>query len=355
MYRHGSAREDSDRLSGGRVPRRILAVAVVILVLLVGSVIAIRMAYFDKLNPVSNSQAVEIVTIKSGTPSTVIGETLQQRGLIRSATIFQWYIRTNNVRDKLQAGTYALRPSMSVQQIVEVMVDGSVKSDLVTILPGQRIDQVRQTLINAGFAPDAVDAALDPSQYAGHPALTDKPAGASLEGFIFPDSYQKTEGTDPAVVVKEALNEMAGRLTPELRAAYAAQGLTIYQAVTLASMVEKEVSNPSDRAQAAQVFLKRLREGVDLGSDVTAFYGAIIDGKEPTVNYDSPYNTRLHPGLPVGPIATVSNGSLQAIAKPASTDWLYFVAGDDGVTYFSKTLQEHESLTEQHCRELCAL
>jgi UPF0755 protein len=349
MYKHGSVSSSS-----GRIPRRILIVAAVLLIALIGSVMVVRSFYYEKLKPVSNSQTVEIVTIETGTPSTVIGETLQKRGLIRSGSIFQWYIRTNNVRDKLQAGTYALRPSMSVQQIVDVLVNGSVKSDLVTILPGQRIDQIRQTLINAGFKPEAVDIALEPATYPGHPALADKPAGASLEGFIYPDSYQKDSATVPSTVVREALDEMASKLTPDLRAAYASHGLSIYQGVTLASMIEKEVSKQSDRAQAAQVFLSRIQKGIDLGSDVTAYYGAIIAGKPPTVSYDSPYNTRIHSGLPVGPISNASSSSLQAVANPAPTDWLYFVAGDDGVTYFSKTLQEHEALTAQHCHALCA-
>jgi len=92
-----------------------------------------------------------------------------------------------------------------------------------------------------------------------------------------------------------------------------------------------------------------------LGSDVTAFYGAFIDGEEPSVFHDSPYNTRLYEGFPPGPISNVSEVSLQAVANPSKTDYLYFVAGDDGKTYFSRTNEEHEALTEQHCKTLCSL
>jgi UPF0755 protein len=147
---------------------------------------------------------------------------------------------------------------------------------------------------------------------------------------------------------------MAKYLTPSVRSAFAAQGLSAYQGIILASIVEKEVSKPSDRAQVAQVFLSRLKQDMMLGSDVTAYYGAIVAGKEPSVTYDSAYNTRIHKGLPAGPISNVSENSLQAIASPAGTDWLYFVAGDDGNTYFSKTLEEHEALTQQHCHALCS-
>ncbi len=146
---------------------------------------------------------------------------------------------------------------------------------------------------------------------------------------------------------------MHHRLTPELREAFSRQGLTVHQAVTLGSIIEQEVSNEPDRAQVAQVFLKRYKSDISLGSDPTAFYGAIKDGKEPSVGYDSPYNTRIYKGLPPGPIGNVSESSLNAVANPAGTDWLYFVAGDDGKTHFSKTLEEHEELTRRYCTKLC--
>jgi UPF0755 protein len=118
-------------------------------------------------------------------------------------------------------------------------------------------------------------------------------------------------------------------------------------------MVEQEVSKPADRSQAAQVFLSRLKTGIPLGSDVTAYYGAILNGAKPSTFYDSPYNTLLHKGLPPGPISNVSDSSLQAVANPANTHWLFFVTGDNGTTYFSKTADEHDKLTQQYCHKLC--
>jgi len=360
MYSHishsGSRWRRDNRFSRqrGSIPRRILGVVIVLVVLGVAATLAVRTMYYQRLKPVSNSQQVVMVTIKSGTTSTEIADTLADKGLIRSSTIFQWYIRTKDVRDKLQAGTYALRPSMSVQDIVGVMVQGQVNSDLITILPGQRLDEIRQTFINAGFEPAAVDAALQAEKYADHTALADKPAGASLEGFLYPDSYQKDASTEPSTIVRESLDEMAEHLTPAIRGAFASHGLSVFQGVTIASIVEKEVSKQSDRAQAAQVFLKRLSIDMPLGSDVTAFYGAIMAGKEPDVSVDSIYNTLQHKGLPPGPISNVSEGALSAVANPASTDWLYFVAGDDGTTYFSKTVEEHDALAKQHCHKLCS-
>jgi UPF0755 protein len=198
-----------------------------------------------------------------------------------------------------------------------------------------------------------VDKALYPAQYADHPALADKPTNASLEGYLYPDSYQKTADTKPETIIRASLDEMQKHLTPELRAAMSKQGLTVHEGVVLASIVEQEVSKKADKPTVAQVFLLRLKKGMPLGSDVTAFYGSIKAGQAPSVSYDSPYNTRLHPGLPPGPISNVSQASLEAVANPAGSDYLYFVAGDDGNTYFSHTNEEHEALTKQYCKKLC--
>jgi len=337
-----------------RFPRRILWVFFILLALLVAAAVAIRQYYFAQLRPVSTSQEVILLPIETGTASVQIADQLEQKGLIRNSTIFQWYIRTENVRDKLQAGTYALRPSMSVPEIVDVLVEGQVKSDLLTILPGQRIDQVRQVFINAGYKPSDVDAALRPERYAGHPALVDKPQDQDLEGFLFPESYQKTANTDPSIIVTQALDQMAKHLTPAVREGFGAQGLSVYQGVVLASIVEQEVSNPDDSTKVAQVFLKRLKIDMPLGSDVTILYGAIKDHAEPSLTHKSAYNTHDIKGLPPSPISNVSERSLMAVANPAPTGWLYFVAGDDGLTHFSNTVEEHEALTAQYCKKLCS-
>lgn len=336
-------------------PKRLLFATVAIVVLLVVGVVLVRQTYTSNLQPVSASTEQQVVTVPTDATVTTIAQDLKDKGLIRQVWAFERYVRNHGLGTKLQAGTYKFSPSQSAQEIAGQIAEGKVAVDLITILPGSRLSQIRDTFIKAKFDPAAVDAALEPTQYAANPALADKPISASLEGFLYPDSYQKSASTDPRVIVRQSLDEMAAKLTPELRAAFARQGLSVFQAVTVASIVEKEVSNPNDRAQAAQVFLKRLSIDMPLGSDVTAFYGAVRDGQAPSVFYDSPYNTRIHKGLPVGPISNVSDSSLAAVASPAKTDWLYFVSGDDGRTHFSKTVEEHEALTKQYCHKLCEL
>ena len=138
---------------------------------------------------------------------------------------------------------------------------------------------------------------------------------------------------------------MHQHLTPDIREGFNKQGLTVHQGIIMASIVEKEVSNDTDRAAAAQVFLKRYKEKIALQSNATDAYAEI----------DHTYDSYKIGGLPPGPISNVTDSSMKAVAFPAQTDWLYFVSGDDGRTHFSKTLQEHEALTEKYCKKLCNL
>lgn len=339
----------------GEWPKRVMLTALVIVLLLVGSVVVIRRVYDANLKPVSSSEEQKVFVVRSGASVREIATGLEREGLIRQVWAFERYASLTKQGSKFQAGTYRFSPSMSVLEITDQMAKGKVAVDLITLLPGQRIDQLREAFIKAKFDPAAVDAALDASQYLDSPALADKPAGTNLEGFLYPDSYQKDASTDPRVIIRAALSEMEERLTPAIRGAFASHGLSVYQGVTLASIVEREVSNTGDRAQVSQVFHKRLKSGMKLESDPTAHYGAVLAGRKPSLSFDSPYNTYKIAGLPLGPISNVTESSLNAVAYPADTDWLYFVAGDDGRTYFSKTLAEHESLTAEHCKKLCSL
>ncbi len=324
-------------------------------ILLITATIFIRVQYQRNLEPVSASQRIVTITIPVGAGASEIAQQLKDRGVIRSSWAFEWYVRNRNVRDRLQAGTYNLRPSQSIPEIINILTQGKVATDLVTILPGQRLDQVRSALIHtAGFSEESVDAALKPELYADMPALADKPLSANLEGYLYPDSYARTAETTPEQIIRASLQEMQKYVTPDLRAAFVKQGLTPHEGVILASIIEQEVSDAQDKLQVAQVFLKRLREGMALQSDVTVIYGALKDGKEASLSYDSAYNTFLHKGLPSGPISNVSKDSLYAVAHPAKTDYLFFVAGDDGETYFSRTVKDHERLVELHCKKLCS-
>lgn len=335
----------------GRIAKRIVILLVVILAAVATGGIVAHHQYSEGLLPVSDDTRTQKIVIKSGSSDKQIANLLYEHGLIRSKWVFEIYLSQNDARSKLKFGTYDLSPSMNTGQIVSILTDGRVASSLVTITPGSRIDQVEQELVRAGFDTAEVRNALDPSLYKGNPALTDKPLTASLEGFLYPDSYARVDSTKPSLIVRESLNEMSKYLTPDLRAAFAKQGLNTYQAITLASIIGKEVGASSDRSEVAQVFLKRLAIDMPLQSNVTALYGAIHDGlnlpsdwrraESIAIAHNSAYNTYKHKGLPPSPISNVMSSDLDAVAHPAKTDWLYFVTGSDCKTRFAKTIDDH--------------
>jgi UPF0755 protein len=338
-----------------RLGLRLGIVVLILAVLVTVVVVETRHIYKKDLAPVSTSQKTQLFTIKSGATVKSIADDLETQHLIRSAWALRVYVHGRGLDGKFQAGTYALSPDQGTISIVRTLTKGKVLSGLVTILPGRRIDQVRADLINDGFSPEEVDKALDPAQYADLPVMAFKPADVNtLEGLLWPDSWDKDTTTPASDIIRQSLQAMGDQLTPDIQAAFAAQGLSPYQGITLASVVVQEVNKPTDQSQAAQVFLRRIREGSLLQSDVTARYGAIAAGLAPSLTYDSPYNTHLHKGLPPTPISTISESALQAAAHPASTNWLYFVTGDDGTTYFASTLQQHEANAQKYCHKLCS-
>jgi len=331
-----------------------LVLAIVVLIALAALTAFAGWQYvLTNLKPVDPKGISQEITIDKGLSVGQIGTQLERAGLIRKAWAFQRYVQVRGGAGYMQAGSYTLSPSQSTPSIVEQLTHGKVATKLVTILPGQRLDQIRTSLINQGFSEADVDAALEPTQYENLAVMADKPKGASLEGYLYPDSFERTNSTTAKEIIEQSIGLMGRQLTAERKAKFAQQGLTTYQAIILASVIEKEVVTQSDRQQAAQVFIKRIQLGISLGSDITVFYGSELAGRGQDINFDSPYNTRIHTGFPPTPVSNVSSVSLDAVANPASTDWLFFVAGDDGVTHFSRTVEEHNALVKQYCQKLC--
>ena len=324
----------------------------IISLLLFGGIWSLRSWYNRNLQPVSSSQTTAYFTVSPGDTRNQIATNLEQAHLIRSAKAFENYVRSNEIQN-LQAGTYTLSPSMGVKKIVSIISGGEVAKNLLTILPGKRLDQIKKAFVSAGYTQAQIDSALTPAQYADLPVLASLPSGAGLEGYLYPDSFQKEANTPAETIVRESLQEMQKYLTSDIIDGFGAQGLSVFQGITMTSIVEQETSNPVDQPTVAQVFLSRYHQGMMLGSDVTAFYGSYTAGLAPSVLFDTPYNTRLHSGLPPGPIGNITFDALKAVAHPAGTDYLYFVAGDDGVLHFSHTQAEHNAAIQQYCTKAC--
>jgi UPF0755 protein len=319
-----------------------------------GGIWGARSWYNRNLAAVSSSSQTIYFPIESGSSLQEISQDLAHVHLIRSAAAFETYVRGRQLYAKMQAGTYALSPSMSTPQIVDKIVKGEVSTNYVTILPGKTLNQIKKAFLQAGYSDTELDTALDPATYAVHPLMSSLPPGSGLEGLLYPDSFQRDDKTPASTIVRESLDEMNSHLTHDILTGFSAQGLTTYQGITLASIVYAESGDPQAEPTIAQVFLSRLRQGIALGSDVTAFYAAGQAGQGQTLGVDSPYNTRLHTGLPPGPIGNFSASALSAVAHPSNTDYLFFVAGDDGKIHFSHTEAEHEQNIKQYCTKACS-
>ena len=329
-------------------------IVVLIVALLIGGGFGLHAWYNRNLGPVSSSHQISYFPIATGSSLQEIADDLKRAHLIRSVTAFEAYVRGRQLYSKMQAGTYALSPSMSTPTIVSKIVNGEVSRSYLTILPGKTVSQIRQTFKQAGYGDAELDTAFNPDTYPDEPVLANLPPGASLEGFLYPDSFQMVNNTPAQTIIRESLEEMQKHLTPDIISGFSAHGLNPYQGVTLASIVYLESGDPMYEPMVAQVFLSRLQQGIMLGSDVTAFYAAGLVGQGHTLGVDSPYNTRINTGLPPGPIGNLTEDALKAVAHPATTDYLFFVAGDNGVLHFSHTEAEHEQAIKQYCTKECS-
>lgn len=294
------------------------------------------------------------LSIASGSSPTQIGASLKEHGLIRSSFAFDIYTRLAGVRSALQAGTYSLSPSETTPQIVTHLTSGRTDEFSITFLPGATLAENREVLIKAGYEAEEVDKALE-KKY-DHPLFATKPASADLEGYIYGETYTFESNATVEQILTRTFDEFYKVVKDNnLVALYQQQKLTLFEGITLASIIQREVASTGDQRQVAQVFFKRLNEGTPLGADATFVYGAKKLGVEPSVTLQSPYNTRLHAGLPPGPISSPGKGALLAVGNPAPGDYLYFVSGDDGTTHFSRTEAEHVAKTRQYCHANCSL
>lgn len=338
------------------VRKRILLIIGSLLVIAILAIVAAFFWYQHETSPVSNdANATRVrVTIESGTTPDEIGSLLAGKKVIRNTTAFEIYTRLSGTRNKLQAGTFSLSPHESTAAIVDHLVAGKTDQFSITFLPGATVADNKKVLLGAGYSQAEIDAAFKKTYES--PLFQDKPANADLEGYIYGETYTFSAGSTVEQILQRTFDEFYAAISENnLISGLQAQGFNLYQGVTLASIIQREVSGQADSAQVAQIFLKRLNEGMPLGADATFVYAANKAGVTPTVDLDSPYNTRIHTGLPPGPISAPGVAALRAVAHPAEGDYLYFVSGDDGKNYYSRTIEEHEKNTREYCKINCSL
>ncbi len=330
-------------------------------------------------NSVCEYQTIEI---SAGESVKEIASSLKQADLIRNPHAFELYARINNLHAKLKAGKYSFRKTMSARAIAKQLVNGVVSSDVfnLTILPGTNLlgDKGKsQTGIihqfrTLGYSEEEINQAL--TKHYDNPVLKglyadenklsnpDIPAKLALEGYLYGETYQFYNHEKLENVITTILNQFNDVVVSnQLEEKFKARGFTLREGIILASIIQKE-ANTEDMPGVSMVFQNRLKQGIALGSDVTATYAADITGidRANATNADilavnSLYNTRKFPGLPPGPIAVPSKAALLAVAEPDSSkaSMLYFLTGDDGLMYYSSTDAEHNQKIRDHCQKLC--
>lgn len=324
----------------------------------------------------------QTIEVTAGESVKEIANNLKQADLIRNPFAFELYARISNLHAKLKAGKYSFRKTMSARAIAKQLVNGVVSSDVfnLTILPGTNLlgDKGKsQTGIihqfrTLGYSEEEIDQALTKHYdnpilkglYADENKLSnpDIPAKLALEGYLYGETYQFYNHEKLENVITTILNQFNDVVfSNQLEEKFKARGFTLREGITLASIIQKE-ANTEDMPGVSMVFQNRLKQGIALGSDVTATYAADITGVDRTnaTNADilavnSLYNTRRFPGLPPGPIAVPSKAALLAVAEPDSSkaSMLYFLTGDDGLMYYSSTDAEHNQKIRDHCQKLC--
>lgn len=294
--------------------------------------------------------------IELGESTFDILQRLESEGLIRDTDLLRLYIIYSGLDKTLQAGDYTLSPSLSPIEIARSLQDATPTEVSFRILPGWRLEEIADALPTSGlsFTPEAflIYSAHPPE---GLPIISELLAGTSLEGFLLPDSYRVKRDSTIHAFVLQTLQNFELKVDHDLRLGFETQGLDLYQAVTLASMVEREAVLEDEMPMIASVFLNRLATGMRLDSDPTVQYAIGFDSEGQTwwknplslddLQQDSPYNTYRTMGLPPGPIASPGLSALQAVAYPAQTPYYYFRAAcdDSGRHVFAETYEQHQA------------
>lgn len=302
-------------------------------------------SYGQGSNP--EPQSFELV---SGVGVLALGEQLEAKGIISSQYAFAWEVATKRLSRKLIAGEYELSGKQGIQGILAAFTTGKVMSHdvKVTFPEGWTMKLMAERLNKNNLPGDAFLAeATKPSQAVRekYSFLKGLPAGATLEGFLFPDTYRFAPDVTASEIIDTMLGTFGKRFSPELREGKMSSKYSLFEIVTLASIVEEEGRLEEDRKIIADIFWKRLASGQAFQSDATVNYVLGSLKEQPSfkdIEVDSPYNTYKYPGLPPGPISNPSLISLRAAVNPTSNPYFYFLNNlETKEMYFAKTFEEH--------------
>ncbi len=293
----------------------------------------------------------KLFTIDKGQTVKEIALNLKKDGLINDSYSFIFYAILSNKYSKMQAGEYLLSSQMSTSKIIDLFANGETAKEKLTIIEGWDLRDIATYFKDKNIATEEKVYTLtgtptqkDETIKYNYGFLSDKPKSLSLEGYLFPDTYyiDKTDNLDS--IINKMLTNFDNKLTPGLRAEIKNQKKTVFEIVTMASIIEKEVRTLKDKKIVSGILWKRMNSGMRLQVDASILYaenkvGLKIYTKDTQV--DSPYNTYKVDGLPLGPISNPGMDSIMAAIYPTKTDYLYYLSSPDGITHWARTLEEH--------------
>lgn len=343
MYKAKKTRKVPGK-AGGKW-RWFMRISITVLLLILAG---LAISYALLTAPIKRSQLRVDAHVSSGQGARGIANELNQQGLKVNPTLFALAARLSGRANQLKAGRYELPEGINIVGLVEYLSKGQGVLSSVALIEGQN---VRSLLLKLRSQPDLVDDYVGMDQLAIAQKM--QLEGGSLEGWIYPDTYKYSPGSS----LSDLLNRAVRLQKLELEKAWQQRDprsplKTPYEALTMASIVEKETGLASDRGKVASVFVNRLRVGMLLQTDPTVIYGVgeAFDGNltREHLQTDTPYNSYTRAGLPPTPIATPGKAALHAALNPEDTPYFYFVAKGDGSSYFSKNLDEHNGAVRKY-------
>lgn len=307
--------------------------------------------------PSSGTAQVSTVVIAPGDSASTIGRLLRSHGAVDSQTRFELLALLMDWEHRLEAGEYSFEPALPTFEVLRRIHSGETSPQRVIIPEGLRIEQVIERLAAAEVSDSASLAAVISDGRIGEAGryAAQRPAGASLEGYLFPADYRFSLEASPLDVTVEMLQRLDEAITPEIARQAAARGATMHQILTIASIIEREAAVEHERRLISAVIWNRLAAGMPLQMNSTIQYAVgqpsnwwKAELSDADLVIDSPYNSYRYSGLPPTPIASPGLPSIEAAADPDDAPYLYFVAKGDGTHAFSLTYEEHLDNVERY-------
>jgi len=275
------------------------------------------------------------------------------RRIVGSAFLFRLHMRLEHRHESIKAGEYRFIHPVTVRRVAAQLVEGRVYYHRITVPEGLDWQETAETLSRQGFGESRqfLDLIADPG-----PILDLDPEARNLEGYLFPETYFVTRDATPEEIIGMMVERFRKNWSADLAGRAESLGLSVREAVTLASLIEKETALPGERPLVSSVFHNRLQRGQKLACDPTVIYAVKLvkpwDGviNQSDLKLDSPYNTYLYPGLPPGPIASPGLASIRAALFPEETDFLFFVSRNDGSHIFSSNYRDHAAAVNRYQR-----